>query len=131
LAEGKEAGALTEYYANGDVKSKKYYDGGNINLAKTQTFEPKKPIVVLKPEEKMEAPPVIPSKTEKDNLGKTFNGEGYWKLYNRDKQVSKDGTFSKNRLMDGKVYYYDNDGILMRIAIYKGGKYVGDAVVEE
>ena len=74
---------------------------------------------------------MIPQKTEKDNLGKVFNGEGYWKLYNSNKQVSKDGTFSKNRLIDGKVYYYDSDGILNRIAIYKDGKYVGDAVIED
>ena len=130
-AEGKEAGVLKEYYENGDIKSEKMYAGGTIDLAKTKTYEPKKPIVAKKPEEKVEAPPVIPAKTEKDNLGKTFNGEGYWKLYNQNKQVSKDGTFSKNRLIDGKVYYYDNDGMLMRVAIYKGGKYVGDAVVEE
>ena len=130
-AEGKEAGILKEWYENGDIKSEKVYAAGTIDLAKTKTYEPKKPIVAKKPEEKVEAPPVIPAKTEKDNLGKTFNGEGYWKLYNSNKQVSKDGTFSKNRLMDGKVYYYDNDGMLMRVAIYKGGKYVGDAVVEE
>jgi antitoxin component YwqK of YwqJK toxin-antitoxin module len=64
-------------------------------------------------------------------LGKVFNGEGYWKLYNANKQVSKDGTFSKSRLVDGKVYFYSSDGILTRIAVYKDGKYVGDAVVEE
>ncbi len=130
-AEGKEAGVLKEYYENGDIKSEKSFNDGNIDIAKTKTFEPKKPLPKLAPEEKLEAPPVIVQKTEKDNLGKVFNGEGYWKLYNSNKQVSKDGTFSKNRLMDGKVYFYDNDGILTRIAVYKGGKYVGDAVVEE
>ena len=60
-----------------------------------------------------------------------FNGEGYWKLYNVNKQISKDGTFSKNRLIDGKVSYYSSDGILIRIAVYKDGKYVGDAIIEE
>jgi antitoxin component YwqK of YwqJK toxin-antitoxin module len=131
-AEGKEAGVLKEYYENGDIKSEKSFEGGNIDIAKTKTYEPKKPIAAKKPEEKVEAPPVVPDKTkEKDNLGKTFNGEGYWKLYNSNKQVSKDGVFAKSRLIDGKVYYYDGDGILNRIAVYKGGKYVGDAVVEE
>lgn len=130
-AEGKEAGILKEYYENGDIKSEKSFDGGNIDIAKTKTFEPKKPIAVKKPEEKVAAPPVIPNKTEKDNLGKVFNGEGYWKLFNSNKQVSKDGTFSKSRLVDGKVYYYDSDGILTRVAVYKAGAYVGDAVLEE
>jgi antitoxin component YwqK of YwqJK toxin-antitoxin module len=131
-ADGKESGVVKEYYENGDIKSEKSFDGGNIDVAKTKTYEPKKPIA--KKEEKTEvkeAPPVVVQKTEKDNLGKVFNGEGYWKLYNANKQVSKDGTFSKSRLIDGKVYHYNSDGILTRIAVYKDGKYVGDAVIEE
>ncbi|MCW3105476.1 MAG: hypothetical protein JWO09_3916 [Bacteroidetes bacterium] len=132
-AEGKEAGILKEYYPNGDIKSEKSFNDGNIDIAKTKTYEPKKPIPVMKPEEKVEAPPVVVNKgVDKPNQSQgSFNGEGQWKLYNANKQVSKDGFFVKNRLIDGKVYYYDNDGILTRIAVYKGGKYVGDAVVEE
>ena len=131
-AEGKEAGLLKEYYENGDIKAEKNFNGGTLDIATTKTYEPKKPIV--KAPEKAEeapAPPIVPQKTEKDNLGKSFNGEGYWKLYNSNKQISKDGTFSKNRMIDGKVYYYSPDGILTRIAIYKDGRYVGDSVIED
>lgn len=130
-AEGKEAGLLKEYYENGDVKSEKNFNDGNIDAASVKTYEPKKPIDKTAPEIKVEAPPIIADKKEKDNMGKVFNGEGYWKLYNTNKQVSKDGVFSKNRLMDGKVYSYNSDGILTRIAVYKGGKYIGDSVIEE
>lgn len=128
---GKESGLLKEYYENGDIKSEKNFNGGTLDVATAKTYEPKKPIAKKAPDQKVEAPPVIPDKKEKDNLGKVFNGEGYWKLYNANKQVSKDGTFSKSRLIDGKVYFYSPDGILTRIAVYKDGKYVGDAVVEE
>lgn len=129
-AEGKEAGVVKEYYENGDLKSEKNFNDGNIDVASIKTYEPKKPIVIKKQEEKVETPAVIPLKTEKDNLGKVFNGEGPWKLYNSNKQITKDGTFHNNRLIDGKVYFYNSDGILIRIAVYKDGKYVGDAVVE-
>ncbi|MDF2437423.1 MAG: repeat variant [Bacteroidota bacterium] len=129
--EGKEAGVIKEFYENGDIKSEKSFNDGNIDVAATKTYEPKKPIAPTKPEEKLEAPLVKVDPKEKPNLSTPFNGEGYWKLYNSNKQVSKDGTFSKNRLIEGKVYFYDNDGILTRIAVYKGGKYVGDAVMEE
>ncbi len=131
-AEGKEAGLLKEYYENGDIKAEKNFNEGNLDIATTKTYEPKK-LIVKTPEkvEEIAAPPIIPQKTEKDNLGKMFNGEGYWKLYNSNKQISKDGTFSKSRMIDGKVYYYTPDGILTRIAIYKDGKYLGDAVIEE
>jgi hypothetical protein len=103
-----------------------------LDIATTKTYEPKKPITPkTEVKQEVEAPPVVVQKTEKDNLGKTFNGEGYWKLYNSNKQVSKDGTFKKNRLIDGKIYYYNADGMLTRIAVYKDAKYVGDAVMEE
>lgn len=129
-AEGKEAGVVKEYYENGDIKEEKNFNDGNLDPATTKHYEPKK-AVVQKVEEKIEAPPIVPQKNEKDNLGKVFTGEGYWKLYNSNKQVSKDGIFSKSRLMDGKVFYYNGDGILTRIAVYKDGKYVGDAVIED
>jgi len=129
--EGKEAGLLKEYYENGDIKAEKNFNGGTLDIASTKTYEPTKPIVKITEKVEIAAPPVIAQKNEKDNLGKQFNGEGYWKLYNANKQVSKDGTFSKNRLMDGKVYYYSPDGILTRVAVYKDGKYVGDSVIEE
>lgn len=130
-AEGKEAGVVKEFYENGDPKSEKVFNNGLMDEGSVKNYDPKKPIVVKTPEEKMESPPILVQKTEKDNLGKTFNGEGYWKLYNSNKQISKDGTFVKNRLMDGKVYHYSPDGILTRIAVYKDGKYVGDSIIEE
>lgn len=129
--EGKAAG-LKEFYDNGDIKAEKNFDDGSLDVASIKTYETKK--ASAKAVKKAEAPVVAPAvivQEEKDNLGKPFNGEGYWKLFNANKQVSKDGVFSKNRLVDGKVYTYSKDGILTRIAVYKEGKYVGDSVIEE
>jgi antitoxin component YwqK of YwqJK toxin-antitoxin module len=130
--EGKEAGVLKEFYENGDIKSEKNFSNGTMDEGSVKNYDVKKPIAKASEEPAIvESPPIVVQKTEKDNLGKTFNGEGYWKLYNSNKQVSKDGTFSKSRLMDGKVYHYSPDGILTRIAVYKDGKYVGDSIIEE
>ncbi len=132
-AEGKESGTLKEYYENGDLRSQKDFNGGNLDVASVKNYEPKKPLVETPAEILIEAPapPVMAKKDEKDNLGKVFSGEGYWKLYNINKQISKDGEFHKNRLMDGKAYFYSADGILTRIAVYKEGKYIGDSVIED
>jgi hypothetical protein len=35
------------------------------------------------------------------------------------------------RLYDGKWYRYNTDGILIRIEIYKGGKFIGLGVIGE
>lgn len=131
-AEGKESGTLREYYENGDLRSQKDFSGGNLDVASVKTYEPKKPLVETPPEIIIEAPapPVVAQKTEKTNIG-SFTGEGYWQLYNANKQISKDGIFSKNRLVDGKAYFYNSDGILTRIAVYKEGRYIGDSVIED
>lgn len=33
--------------------------------------------------------------------------------------------------MDGKWFKYDENGILIRIEIYKDGRYIGDGVIDE
>ena len=52
-------------------------------------------------------------------------------LYNSHRQIMKTGFFKDNRLMDGKAYIYDENGILSRISIYKDGIYIGDAQVSK
>lgn len=133
---GSESGEIKEYYANGELRSSKTFNGGTLDPSKTKTFEPKKPVpepmqdptldeVVAPP-----APIAVVSK-EKVNVGKAFDGNGYWQLYNRNRQVSKVGEFKRNRLIDGKVYHYDENGLLERIAIYRKGKYIGDGIIED
>ena len=129
--EGKESGVLKEYYENGDVKAEKAFNGGTLDPAATKTYEPKQPIAETKPAV-VETPKITVKADEKPNIEtKMFNGEGQWTLYNKNKQVSKDGIFHGGRMVDGKVYNYNADGILSRIAVYKGGNYVGDAVIED
>jgi antitoxin component YwqK of YwqJK toxin-antitoxin module len=52
-------------------------------------------------------------------------------LYNKNKQIAKDGNFHNGHLSDGKDFIYNQDGILIRIACYKGGVYQGDAPITE
>ncbi len=130
--EAGKADLVKEFYDNGDIKAEKTFDNGTIasiktfNSTKTISKVDKKVIKVIEP-----TPPPAVVQEEKDNLGKQFNGEGYWKLFNANKQVSKDGVFSKSKLIEGKVYNYNQDGILIRVAVYKEGKYIGDSVIEE
>ncbi len=133
-AEGKEAGVLREYYENGDLKSEKNFEGGFLDVASVKNFEPKKPVKeVVKTVNDPDPTPlvVVDNVKEKVNSGKPFNGEGDYTLFNTNKQISKKGFFHQNRLMEGTVYIYNSNGILTRKALYKGGKYVGDGVIED
>ena len=53
-----------------------------------------------------------------------INGEAA--LYNSKNQILKEGVFKDNRLTDGKVYIYDDQGKLSRTTLYIAGIYAGD-----
>lgn len=52
---------------------------------------------------------------------------GYFMLYNRNHQKTKDGVFKENRFMDGKNYVYNQNGQLTSIEVYKNGFFAGNA----
>lgn len=131
---GKESGTIKEYHENGDIKAEKSYNDGQVDVASIKEFEPKKPIVKIKEDAPDNAPKVTVTKDEKPNEAVASKGpvvlNGQHTLYNRNKQITKDGVFKDNRLMEGKAYIYDDNGILQRVSVYKGGSYVGDAPIE-
>lgn len=131
---GKESGVIKEYHENGDIKAEKTYNDGQVDVASIKEFEPKKPIVKIKEDAPDNAPQVKINKDEKPNEAVAAKGplilNGQHTLYNKNKQITKDGNFKDNRLMDGKAYIYDDNGILQRISVYKGGSYVGDSPIE-
>ncbi|MFO0358270.1 MAG: toxin-antitoxin system YwqK family antitoxin [Sphingobacteriaceae bacterium] len=135
FANGKESGLIKEFYENGDIKAEKNYAEGNVDVASIKEFQPKKPLVKKSDNPLENAPKVEVKPDEKPNeavaKGKgpiILNGQHT--LYNKSKQITKDGVFKDNRLMEGKAYIYNENGILTRIAVYKGGIYVGDTQVE-
>ena len=113
---GKEAGELVEYYEDGSIKAKRYFDGGNVIAEKTVNL--------------------VSGKEFDDNV-KKYSGkpvpkqvargqfvDGYNKLMNPDGTVSKEGTFKDKRLIDGKVYVYENGQVVQTI-VYEDGKRKG------
>jgi antitoxin component YwqK of YwqJK toxin-antitoxin module len=58
--------------------------------------------------------------------GRKVNSNGYNKLYNKNSELVLEGDFKKNLLYNGKYYKYDSDGILLKLEIWKNGKYHSD-----
>ena len=61
---------------------------------------------------------------------KIYDGRIRHTLYNKDRQISREGEFENNMLVNGKWYRYDSEGLLQRIEVYKKGRYIGDAPME-
>lgn len=58
--------------------------------------------------------------------GLKFVTNGYNKVYNSNDEIWMEGDFKNGQLWDGKVYDYDNDGILQKVRIFKAGRYHSD-----
>jgi antitoxin component YwqK of YwqJK toxin-antitoxin module len=127
IAAGKEE-FVKEYYEDGSVKSEKSFVDGKLDVANTKVYESKSPVEDRDAKELEKAPIEIVriEESEKSNTG-GFNGEGQHKMYNGNREISKDGFFKDYRLMDGLHYQYDANGILIKVKRYKEGRYIGNA----
>ena len=135
MKDGKEAGTWDGYYENGDLKDKKGFNNGVLDPTQVSTYAPRTPEPPKK-QEVVKGPPSVtvdPKKNVKNGGDPIpfFTGNGPAKLYNLNRQISQDGTFKNYKLIEGKNYVYSKDGILLQIAVYKNGMYVGDAPIED
>jgi len=121
--DGVTVGTATRYYPNGDVKETITYGADGTVGTKTQ----KERINPPKGETVATTGGGGPSGAGLNTKnGKKFNRDGYNKLYNKDDELEMDGDFKSGKLWDGKLYKYDSDGILLKIEIWKKGKYHSD-----
>jgi len=147
--DGKESGVIKYYYENGIVELeytakngvlvgelKRYYENGS--LKETQTFDEKGKstgIKVFKMQENPEVqkpiidtkeiyPPIVKNPKTK---GLKFVPNGYNKIYNESDEIWMDGEFKNGQLWDGKEFDYNKDGILLKVRVFKNGKYHSDA----
>ncbi|XOV66885.1 MAG: toxin-antitoxin system YwqK family antitoxin [Fluviicola sp.] len=123
--DGKPTGKAIRYYENGNIKEITTY-GADGTLMNKEYREPVDPITPSPDPsfQNNERPPSIgPSPRTK---GAKFQPNGYNKVYNDNDEISQDGEFKDGRLFDGKVYVYDEDGILLKVRVFKNGFYHSD-----
>lgn len=119
--DGKKKGILTEYYKDGSVKSEMNFVEGKVEVASIKEFE-----VAEKPSARKLAPKtqkIEASKTKSNNPG-MFTQTGYYKTYNEFKKLDREGDFINGKLINGKRFFYNDNGDLIRTLIYKEGKAV-------
>ncbi len=121
---GKENGVVTEYHPDGSLKKTVNFANGSADVASIKEFKPKKEIKI---EEVASTKKVVATKDESvvsETKGPAVLN-GYHVLFNPARQKTKEGTFKDNRLMEGKNYIYDRNGMLETIEIYKNGIFAG------
>lgn len=143
-AEGKEEGKQIIYHPNGQIEVE-YETKNGVKTGKqiryTETGEIKQIIeygpdgeIVSKEDKEVKETPttVEPAGGGGPGIGSgqvkegSFKPNSYNKVYNSDDELYLDGKFKSGKLWDGKLYKYDSDGILLKIEIWKNGKYHSD-----
>lgn len=55
--------------------------------------------------------------------GENKRFSGYHMIYDENDEIFIEGNFKDCRFLEGKIYEYDEDGILLRIKVYNNGRY--------
>lgn len=144
IINGKEQGVMSRYYADGELKEEKTLTEGKLETGSIKRFEhpdvkehpetPATPANDNEPEllvDVAEDAPTTEKAVDEPNGAHSFRPNGYNILYNHSRQVTQIGDFRNGRLWNGKWHRYNVDGILVRIEIYKTGRYVGTGVIED
>lgn len=112
---GIPTGKVTRYWPNGDLKQIIVFDENGLPEQVSEFKEMESPEVeVKKPVKTTKKGPVIKSYDG-------FNPNGYNKVYNDIKELWLEGEFKQGQLWDGRLYVYDEDGLLLKIEVYKEG----------
>lgn len=129
---GVETGTAIRRWPNGNIKEVITYDndGTVAQIEKTERVDP--PLVVEEPKGK-DSEKVKGGSSNQDGVEQSHDfkiPDGERKIYNNNKDIWMDGEFKNGRLWNGKLYIYDEDGLIEKIEIYKGGKFAGTGVLE-
>ncbi len=124
--EGLENGIIKLYNQKEELIQKQTFDKGRIN--------PKFTIRYL---QNNKLKKTITPKTQnslKDSIIQEefdiFETTGNRNLYDIKNRLTQEGYFEKGKLINGKKYYYNNNDSIIRITIYKNGKFKPSSRVE-
>ncbi len=116
---GAESGELVEYYEDGSVMTRRYFNNGKIEEEKTQNLAQGK---VFDDNSKKYSGKIQQAAKPKAT-GEIV--DGFNRLFNGDGTVSKEGEFKNKQLIDGKVFVYESKR-LVKTLIFKSGVQVGE-----
>ena len=132
IVNGQESGVMRRYNPDGSIAEEKTFENGVLKQGSNKKYKvTETPSVVASDPYDDSVGKESKVTTDKTNKAQPFKPNGFNTLYDKNGQITQIGEFADGRLYDGKWYRYNSDGLLIRVEIYKGGKYIGLGVMEE
>jgi antitoxin component YwqK of YwqJK toxin-antitoxin module len=121
--EGKENGVVKEYDNQGTLVAEKSYNDGQLDASTVKIYTPTEKSDTQKVNENKsnQTQEVTPQQNTKIDY---FDGNGFHKTYTKDGKTDREGDWKGGRFIDGKKYFYDDSGKLVKTTIYKNGNVV-------
>lgn len=130
IVNGQESGVMKRYNDDGELIEEKVFNKGKVEK-----------VVVLNKEKAPEAAPkpdahnpqigkTAPSAAGKTNEAYRFDPNGFNTLYDANGSVIQSGEFKNGKLYNGKWYRYNSSGILVKVDLYRKGRYIGEGIEE-
>lgn len=116
---------VKRYYPNGDLKELIIFDSSGVvinSYSKPQGIRDSSGREVYR----ISKPPLNEISTLKNMLPKVEPCPQSDKVFDKNRELLYEGEFKDCRLWNGKYYIYDKDGLLMKVEIWKEGKYFGE-----
>ncbi|MFM9983792.1 MAG: toxin-antitoxin system YwqK family antitoxin, partial [Flavobacteriales bacterium] len=131
IVNGAESGVCKRYNPDGTLAEEKTFENGAVKKGSTKKHKTVKAASTSKdPYDKKVGKQSVVTE-DQTNKAQVFMPNGFNTLYDKNGNVTQSGEFKEGRLYDGKWYRYNSDGLLIRIEIYKGGKYIGNGVIND
>lgn len=116
---GIPVGEAKRYWNNGDLKEGISFSENGEVLTSSGIIEAVHPLVEQDDSNLKTAPKV----KRKDD---SFSSNGYNTLYNKNQELWMEGEFKEDKLWDGRLFIYDENGLLLKVEVYKNGVYHSD-----
>lgn len=117
---GTPVGKATRYWSNGDIKEELKFSKEGQWLTSSGVIPKTNPLIEKDKSNLKEAPKF-------EGVKKNYKPNGYNIIYNKMNEIWMEGEFKNLQLWDGRLYIYDNDGLLMKVEVYKEGVYHSDS----
>lgn len=131
VVNGVETGVCKIYNNDGTLAEEKVFEKGIVKPGSIKKYKPVVPVTPKEdPYDQSIGKESVATK-DKTNKAAVFAPDGSNVLYNMAGQVTQTGEFKKGKLHNGKMYTYNGDGLLIKVEIYKKGKYIGNGVISE